>query len=126
MQKFFAAALVAVAVFAGPALAQGVAEPVLVGGDDLDACPSLGQVVNLNPGGDNFLAVRSGPGTNFAQIGTLHSGNTAFVCDQFEGWFGVVFGENCGVSSPIVPRAPYAGPCGSGWVSTRYLEIIAG
>ena len=36
--------------------------PVTYGGqEDLDACSSMGEVKGLNPQGDNFLSVRSGP-----------------------------------------------------------------
>jgi len=37
--------------------------PVMVGGEpDMDACPSGGTVTGLDPRGDGFLSVRSGPG----------------------------------------------------------------
>jgi hypothetical protein len=37
--------------------------PILIGGNDkLDACGSTGEVVGLDPKGDGFLSVQSGPG----------------------------------------------------------------
>ncbi|MBV7378951.1 SH3 domain-containing protein [Maritimibacter sp. DP4N28-5] len=36
-------------------------------------------VKGLDPNGDGFLALRAGPGTEHAQIGSLHNGDAAFV-----------------------------------------------
>jgi hypothetical protein len=106
--------------------------PVEVGGHDgLDACMSVGEVVGLNPDGDNFLAVREGPSTSYPKVDELHEGDEAFVCDEIDDWFGIVYrgeGDNldCDVTSPIEPREPYQGDCRSGWVSSKFMEIIAG
>ncbi|MAQ84722.1 SH3 domain-containing protein [Psychromarinibacter halotolerans] len=36
-------------------------------------------VQGLDPNGDGFLALRAGPGTNYAQIGSLHNGDAAYL-----------------------------------------------
>ena len=113
------------------ALAQA-AVPVMVGRYDpeLDACGSQGQVTGLNPNGDNFLAVRAGPGADYEKIDELHTGDIVNVCEG-EGWLGIVYDDNadgsadCGVGTPL-PFGPYAGPCRAGWVSAKYIVIIAG
>lgn len=114
--------------------AQSKRVPVMVGGDDgVDACMSLGEVVGLNPKGDNFLAVRRGPGTKYKKIDEIHTGDEIFVCDEKGDWYGVVYPDlnededmDCEVSSPIEERDEYSGDCISGWVHSRYVEIIAG
>jgi hypothetical protein len=104
--------------------------PVMVGGDaDYDACGTLGVVTGLDPYGDNFLSLRAGPGGGGTEILRLDTGAEVIICDERGSWYGVVYppsGSDCGVSSPIVQRAAYRGPCKSGWVAKRYVEVIAG
>jgi hypothetical protein len=128
MHKLIVAAIVGSLVLLGPTLARGPVEPVLVGGDaDFDACGAQGQVSGLDPNGDNFLAVREGPGTSYGKLDELHTGDVVNLCDEFEGWYGIVYGRgDCGVGTPIPDRNPYAGPCASGWVSMRYITPTAG
>lgn len=111
------------------ALAQA-AVPVTVGlNGDLDACPTQGQVTGLNPGGDNFLAVRVGPGVQYETWDELLKGDVVSICQRDGGWYGIVYtkddGEDCGVGTPL-PRGPYAGPCRTGWVAEQYVVVIAG
>ncbi len=132
--------LIAIAASAAAALAlaslvsvqpmAGSGVDVMIGGDpNYDACGSLGVVAGLNPQGDNFLAVRSGPGTKYDQIDSLFSGNEVFLCDQRGRWHGIVYGTpgaDCGVSSPVAGHQAYFGSCRSGWVFDRYIRVIAG
>lgn len=117
-------AMLAVALLAAPTQAQYL----MLGGDDMDACASNGQVVGLRADGDNFLAVRAGPGTGHAKIDQLHNGDAVFVCTGAGAWMGIVYGggRDCGVSSPLVPARLYHGPCKSGWVHRNFIEITAG
>lgn len=114
-----------------PANAQGL-EPVEVGGEaELDACASLGQVVRLDPKGDNFLAVREGPGSKHGERDRLGAGTLVTICDERGAWLGVVYPApgtkaDCGVSSPQPERTPYRGPCRSGWVHGRFVDVVAG
>lgn len=132
-----AALACAAALFAAPQAQaqQAPSVPVMVGEvipADVASC-SLGQVTGLDPQGDNFLAVRSGPGSNNSQIDVLHQGDLVYFCDANGRWMGIVYqpglgpgNDTCGVPQPISPRRPYTGPCRSGWVYDAYVEIIAG
>jgi len=108
--------------------------PVMVGGDsEQDACGGAYQVVHLNPRGDNFVSLRSRPTTTGRELARLRSGQTGFLCDSSPNhqWQGVVYAPpgsdiDCGVGTPIARKSAYRGPCTSGWVSSRFLELIAG
>lgn len=124
-------AMLAVCLSSMSAWGQGVT-PVLVGGEtDLDASGSLGQVVGLDPAGDNFLAVRSGPSSRQAELDRLGPKRLVTVCDERGHWLGVVYAPegsdaDCCTGSPQVARKPYRGPCRSGWVHASHVEIVAG
>ena len=104
--------------------------PVMIGGErDLDACGAVGVVSGLDPKPANTLSVRSGPGSQFAQIDKLTSGTRVWLCDHKGRWLGVVYGpdgQDCGVSTPSDRRRPYTGPCASGWVFDKYVSLLAG
>ena len=78
--------------------------PVFVGAEpDYDACPSTGTVMGLDPQGDGFLSVRSGPGGRaYQEIDRVFNGQHVFICSQDGPWFAVVYtterGLNCNVS----------------------------
>ncbi|MEN0040680.1 MAG: integron [Pseudomonadota bacterium] len=119
-----AACLVALSMtVATPAIAQ----PVMVGGEsDYDACGSVGKVVGLNPNGDNYLSVRAEASSKGRELDRLGPETNVFMCDQRGRWIGVVYGSGCGVGSPIPQRKAYNGPCRSGWVFKKYIQLIAG
>lgn len=106
--------------------------PIEVGGDgESDACPSQGQVARLDPAGDNFLSVRVGPGSKHRERDRLGPGALMTICEERGTWLGIVYPAagsdvDCGVASPQVPRAPYRGPCRSGWVHRSFVEVVAG
>jgi len=107
------------------------AVPVVVGGDEiLDACGSLGRVHGLKADGDGFLAVRNGPGAAYAIADKLVENREVLMCDQRGEWIAVVYDDGrlgrCGVTSPIAKRQPYRGPCKSGWVHGKWIELMAG
>ena len=86
-------------------------------------------MTGLNAAGDNFLAVRSGPGSKFAMIDKINTGDPVYICDQHGRWTGIVYtsgDQDCGVSSPVARRQPYSGPCKSGWVHQKYIRLLAG
>lgn len=68
-----------------------------------DACKRFGKVRGLDVNGDNFLAVRTGPGTGFTEIDRLYTGNGVNICGQQGKWL----------------RVKYGG--GSGWVYGKYV-----
>lgn len=96
----------------GPVSAQGVDVPVVpLAGDGQAAVCASSTVSGLDPAGDNFLAVRSGPGSDFRKIDELHTGDVVLTCDARGGWIGIF----------------YPGPDGkSGWVFGKYLTALAG
>lgn len=118
--------LAAVLLLSGSASAS--ADPVYFGGsEEYDACPVVGKVRGLDPNGDNFLAVRSGPGSKHRMQAKIHTGQIVHVCDQRGGWLGIVYGNrDCEVNFPILMRSAYEGPCRSGWVSQKFIFEIAG
>ena len=126
--------LVMLALAAGTAGASPpLEEPVMIGGNpDIDACPSMAQVTGLGPGGNSFLAVRSRPAVEGRALAHLGPDRLVWVCgESADGqWTAIVFAPagatmDCGVGTPS-RRKPYAGPCESGWVASRYLVIVAG
>jgi hypothetical protein len=127
----FAAVLGAAAQAAAPVIPE---VPVMVGGDsEQDACGGAYQVVHLNPRGDNFVSLRSRPSTTGRELARLRSGQMGFLCDSSPDhqWEGVVYAPpgsdmDCGIGTPITRKRPYRGPCTSGWVSSRFLELVAG
>ncbi|WP_205853201.1 SH3 domain-containing protein [Zhengella mangrovi] len=102
---------VAVAAFAGLAAAPASA------GD------CTGYVVGVRPisqydhdRGNGFLAVRTGPGTRYRQIGELYAGDEVSVWNFENGWYEVAcMAGDC--------TEPYWGrPSPRGWVSARYID----
>lgn len=108
--------------------------PVQIGvdGPEFDACGAVGRVVNLNPDGDNYLSVRAAPSTEAEELDRLYLDDHVWMCDGAANrWHGIIYREgpdtpDCGVSSPVEALQNYDGPCRSGWVSPRYIELIAG
>lgn len=113
---------------AGSALAGDGTVPVRVGGSNqVNACGTTGTIVGLDPKGENFLAVRAAPHITARETDRLAGGREVFVCGLQGAWMAVVYGKaKCGVNKPIAERGPYKGPCKSGWVSKRFVEVIAG
>lgn len=104
---------------------------VIPSGGDTSPCDSVGEVTHLDPHGDNFLSVQSGPGGKpFAEKDRLHSGAHVWVCGDKANWWAVVYGDHneadCKIARPKQKQYAYTGPCRYGWVSKRYVEIIAG
>jgi hypothetical protein len=134
MMRRTAAICPLLALLATPIAAQS--RPVMIGGEaDIDACNSFWRVRGLNPRGDGFLSVRAAPGTDKRELDRLFNGDGVFVCEQAGDWFGIVYPGaglkpgseiDCKVGSPVPRQRAYAGPCRSGWVHKRFLEVIAG
>lgn len=105
---------------------QALAEPVIVGGDGVtDACPSIGAVK-----AKKFIYLKESPMINAKVIDRLPAGSQLYICGSKASWYSVVViskeKTNCGVSSPIKKKSAYSGPCRSGWVETRQVELLAG
>jgi hypothetical protein len=107
--------------------------PIMIGGEEsLDPCAN-GVITGLNPRGDGFLSVRSGPGGRpFRELDRLSNGNEVYLCGKRGPWRAIVYHESrkwhesCEVSSPWPKRRAYTGPCRHGWVHSQYIKVVAG
>jgi hypothetical protein len=101
-------------------------------GQNFQACGAAGTTRHLEA--DASLPVRAAPFDNAAGTGSVAGGARFFVCSRSldQKWFGIVYDKGgalaqaCGVSEPADSRHDYAGPCGSGWVESAYVKLIAG
>ncbi len=117
-----------------PSRSQGrIDVPVMAGGNpEFQACPQVGEIMGLDPNGDGFLSVRSGPGGRpFQEIDRVYNGMRVKICDRHGPWYGVVYDadgrtDRCIVDASRTIRGPYTGPCRYGWVHSRYVGDIAG
>lgn len=104
--------------------------PILIeASSDSDACGSSGIVRGLDPRGDGFLAVKSGPSLQAQRIDKLYNGETVYLCNQKGDWYGIVYSkkrQDCNVSTAWPKTLPYTGPCRSGWAHKRWIEPYAG
>lgn len=105
--------------------------PIVIGGSEkFDACTGSGHVVGLDPQGDGFLSVRSGPGGKpYSELDRLYNGSPVAICDEKGPWMGVVYGPrsmDCNTGTPWPTRMPYTGPCKAGWIHSRYVKVTAG
>lgn len=108
-------------------------QPVVIGesGPRFDACQWSGLVRSVS--GDGALPVRAAPFAEAAQRDTLTNGDMVYVCNRShdQDWLGVVYADTreltgtCGVSAPVSARRAYEGPCGSGWVSSAFIQLRA-
>lgn len=113
-------------VFVSMAFAEEPEVPVMMLAEgDLDTC-GVGKVVGLNPKGDNFLAVRSGPGAKFRQLDKIHTNDLVWMFQYTGDWIGVVYGSDDISCSPIKADKPYVGPGKKGWVFKKFITLIAG
>jgi hypothetical protein len=104
----------------------GVDVAIMAGGTCLG-----GKVIGLDPNGDNFLSVRSGPGGQpYREIDRLFGSDAVQVCGRKAAWLAVVYSTgrkaqaSCDVASKGA-RHPYEGPCKYGWVHSRYIKVVA-
>lgn len=122
--------------YTGPAYQAQEPEVVpMVGreGPEADACVGIGSVFGLNPNGEEFLAVRERPDEYAPKKGELSSSTLIWLCDADGDWQGIVYptGEDqelsdCEASVPMDEPEPYTGPCESGWIPARNIQLVLG
>ena len=130
-----ASAILLLAQVAGPpapeVAATAEARAVRIGADgpELDACGGVGRI----GGPDELLVVRSGPDDRAAEADRLERRSFVWLCDSTGEWQGIVYpsGEfqdiaDCRVSGPVAQVQAYDGPCRSGWVRARNIELLTG
>lgn len=108
-------ALVAIAVLAASTLAPA---PAAQAADCTGFVVGVRPISQYNPStGAGFLAVRTGPGTQFRQIGELYAGDDVAVWNRSGNWYMVrCMAGRC--------MNPYRGePMPTGWAFGRYLDI---
>jgi|SRR5690242_2659941 len=131
--RWFPLILTGMSLVASPSLGQEdnvrPQVPVPIQSDpDTDVC-SNGVVIGLDPHGDGFLAVKAGPGLKYPRIDKLHNGEQVYLCAEAGDWYGIVYTktrQDCNVMTSWPRSLPYTGPCRSGWVYRRYVELWAG
>jgi len=103
-----------------------LAVPVVgICGDGQTADMFSSTVTGLKANGDGFLAVRSGPGSNYAKIDELHNGDVVFTLLRKGPWHGVIYGARSrtfcrGARQYPTPESP------QGWVHGNWLKDLAG
>ncbi|MDX0157097.1 hypothetical protein GOC22_15680 [Sinorhizobium meliloti] len=126
---FFAIAIIGAANSWGHEPGRRPQVPVVIeASPNFDACSGNGVVEGLDPSGDGFLAVRSGPGPEYAEIDQLYNGEEVYLCTREGKWLGVVSNQrqHCNVTRPWNSTRPYTGPCKSGWVHEKWVRFYAG
>lgn len=108
-----------------PAFAAGLDVPIHVHAGDGQAADCMtSRVSGLNPHGDNFLSVRSGPAGSFRELDRLHNGEVVTIYEMHGAWAGVVYRTvNPACYSPVT--RPITLPR-KGWISTKWLVDVAG
>lgn len=125
LTKALFTALPAVA-FATALAAQSLDVPVMERADeDLDTC-AYGKVTGLKADGDGFLAVRSGPGTQFAKIDELVNEDEIWLFEQRGKWIGIAYGTSNVDCSPINADRELQTNGKKGWVHENWIIVLAG
>lgn len=96
-------------------------------GDGQAASCGVSEVAGLRADGDGFLAIRSGPGVGYPQIGQLVNGDRVTVFSGRGDWVGIATvashidqADVCGNRGP----ARALSGTGLGWVHGRWLNYL--
>jgi hypothetical protein len=113
-----------VATSAAAKISRNLDVPIVVGGDQLDACGSVAEVRR------HVLPIHSGPGRRYREIDRLRRGARVILCGEKGPWYAAIYpsspGQNCQIGEPYPKVGPYSGPCRAGWIRARHVEIIVG
>ena len=114
-------------------IATGPSTPVRVGldGPDMDACGTYAEVADLSVREESFAVVRAAPEPNATGLDRISPGQGVSVCDSENGFAGIVYSRetelgSCSTGSPVPQEQDYDGPCRSGWIDAKQLEMLAG
>ena len=107
-------------------------QPVRIHPDDGfgDLCGGA-RVRPLNKNGDDFLSVRESPSSGSREIDRVHTGDLMISCDRSKdsNWIGVIYAKTenqdkvCRINNTTQRAIAYRGPCKSGWVSAKYVDL---
>jgi len=104
--------------------------PVMVGGQE--ASEGCAGTATLSIRASTKLNLRAGPGLTYSVIAQLSADQRISICQRRDGWVGVLVlrtstgPSDCQVSDAGPKPTSYAGPCVSGWLSAKYVRILAG
>jgi hypothetical protein len=125
MRRRLKAAILIASGCVGSSEAAELAVPIHIQAGDRQAADcSTSRVTGLDPNGDNFLSVRSGPGGHFREVNRLHTGEVVTIYEAKGPWVGVVYrtwNPICSSRTTRLITYPH-----KGWVSRRYLADVAG
>jgi hypothetical protein len=118
----------ALSLLATPSAAQALDVPIYEQESDGQAANcGDGKVMGLKEGSDGFLAVRTGPGSNYRKIGELHNGDHVTTIDYKNGWYGVLVPrgriDQKDACERVGPKRRLSGS-GLGWVHGRWIGDI--
>ncbi|MCD2175301.1 hypothetical protein [Rhizobium sp. C4] len=115
--------------------------PIVLDGEEIFPGGAVSQIVGLKKGGDGFVSVRAAPSVKADEIGRLTQGAYVIATDRIKrgteaGFVGVIYNlddksekpltETCGLrETPPYDKGPYKGPCKSGWVAQRFVQVLA-
>ncbi|MDQ0505092.1 hypothetical protein [Xanthobacter agilis] len=119
--------------------------PIVLDGRPIDPGGAIARIVGLKAGGDGFVSVREGPTVRAAEIDRLGPGTFVIAThpadSQADAFIGIIYdhvgdtgagpslAERCQFSETIPATKPdrraYLGPCRTGWVARRFVEILA-
>ena len=103
-------------------------EPVRIGvhgNPDLDACLGVGRTTSA-------VSARLAPSDSASISVSLEANQELYLCGSSPDgeWESVVIpnkaGHDCGVSTPVTVPRIYTGPCRSGWLPSKHIQILAG
>ena len=100
--------LFALALLTSPTAAQQLQVEFTIIEDDQAAGCLAADVTGLDPGGDGFLAVRTGPGSGYAKVDEIHEGDRVRSCARQGPWHGIYYGN---------PRR-------KGWAHGNWLNVL--
>lgn len=151
VQKILSLMILAGPILSGalPSRAEDVAArpvritPPVEDGKALFSGGSIARIVGLRKGGDGFVSVRAAPSTKAAELDRLTASRHVIALSPPTDWskatfIGVIYQavaddgvslfEACDFSEAPIGTPfdrPYTGPCRSGWVHKRFVEVLA-
>lgn len=127
-QRSILSSLMVITLFAslGTTMAQQLDVPIIEHADEnLDTC-AYGQVIGLKSEGDNFLAVRSGPASDYTKLDELKNDDKVWMYDVQGEWFGIVYDVEAAICGPLEKDREVETDGKKGWVHSKWIEGIAG
>lgn len=108
------------------AFAQELDVPIMeIADDDFETC-AFGKVTGLKADGDGFLAVRTGPGTEYSKIDELKNDDQVWLYQQKGKWIGIAYATTDAPCDPIKEDRPLEVEGKKGWVHENWITVVAG